>query len=207
MTIEPDVPAELLSKAQAYTDTAIISICRYSGEGWDRKSVIDPNNKALWDYEREMTEKSAELFKDGDFCLSVKEKEMIDTVKASFKNVIVILNVGGMVDTSWFAYDNQIQSALLALQGGMEGGLAAAELLVGDGNPSGKTVDLPNHSTTIRLLTISTSQETMWTIPKIYMSDTAISRQFRELPRRLYTHLAMDSHTPHLMWRLFLPAL
>ena len=46
-----------------------------------------------------------------------------------------------MVDTSWFAYDNQIQSALLALQGGMEGGLAAAELLVGDGNPSGKTVD------------------------------------------------------------------
>ena len=88
-----------------------------------------------------MTEKSAELFKDGDFCLSVKEKEMIDTVKASFKNVIVILNVGGMVDTSWFAYDNQIQSALLALQGGIEGGLAAAELLVGDGNPSGKTVD------------------------------------------------------------------
>ena len=43
-----------------------------------------------------------------------------------------------MVDTSWFAYDNQIQSALLALQGGMEGGLAAAELLVGDSNPSGK---------------------------------------------------------------------
>ena len=158
MTIEPDVPAELLSKAQAYTDTAIISICRYSGEGWDRKSVIDPNNKALWDYEREMTEKSAELFKDGDFCLSEKEKEMVDTVKAGFKNVIVILNVGGMVDTSWFAYD-------------------------------------------------SMSQETMWTTPMTYMSDTAISRQFRELPRRLYTHLAMDSHTPHLMWRLFLPVL
>ena len=94
MTIEPDVPAELLSKAQAYTDTAIISICRYSGEGWDRKSVIDPNNKALWDYEREMTEKSAELFKDGDFCLSVKEKEMIDTVKASLKNVSTVFPEG-----------------------------------------------------------------------------------------------------------------
>lgn len=141
MTIEPDVPTELLQKAKAFTDTAIISICRYSGEGWDRKSIIDPNNKALWDYERKMTEKSAEIFKDGDFCLSVKEKEMVDAVKANFKNVIVILNVGGMVDTSWFAYDPKIQSALLALQGGMEGGLAAAELLVGDGNPSGKTVD------------------------------------------------------------------
>ena len=141
MTIEPDVPNELLQKAKAYTDTAIITICRYSGEGWDRKSVIDPNNKALWDYERKMTEKSAEIFKDGDFCLSVKEKEMVDAVKTNFKNVIVILNVGGMVDTSWFAYDPKIQSALLALQGGMEGGLAAAELLVGDRNPSGKTVD------------------------------------------------------------------
>ena len=32
MTIEPDVPVELLNKAKAYTDTAIISICRYSGE-------------------------------------------------------------------------------------------------------------------------------------------------------------------------------
>lgn len=141
MTIEPDVPVELLQKAKAFTDTAIISICRYSGEGWDRKSVIDPDNKALWDYEREMTEKSAEIFKDGDFCLSEKEKEMVDAVKANFKNIIVILNVGGMVDTSWFAQDDQIQSALLALQGGMEGGLAAAELLVGNGNPSGKTVD------------------------------------------------------------------
>ncbi len=141
MTIEPEVPTDLLQKAKAFTNTAIISICRYSGEGWDRKSVIDPNNKALWDYEREMTEKSAEIFKDGDFCLSTEEKEMVDAVKANFKNIIVILNVGGMVDTSWFANDDQIQSALLALQGGMEGGLAAAELLVGNGNPSGKTVD------------------------------------------------------------------
>ena len=146
MTIEPNVPNELLQKAKAYTDTAIITICRYSGEGWDRKSVIDPDNKALWDYERKMTEKSAEIFKDGDFCLSVKEKEMVDAVKTNFKNVIVILNVGGMVDTSWFAYDPKIQSALLALQGGMEGGLAAAELLVGDGNPSGKTVDTFAHT-------------------------------------------------------------
>lgn len=141
MTIEPDVPTDILNRAKAYTDTAIISICRYSGEGWDRKSVIDPNNKALWDYEREMTERSAEIFKNGDFCLSEKEQEMVDTVKANFKNVIVVLNVGGMVDTSWFANDSSIQAALLALQGGMEGGLAAAELLIGEGNPSGKTID------------------------------------------------------------------
>ena len=39
MTVEPEVPAELLEEAKAYTDTAILSICRYSGEGWDRKTV------------------------------------------------------------------------------------------------------------------------------------------------------------------------
>ena len=138
MTIEPDVPMDLLDKAKAYTDTAIISICRFSGEGWDRKSVVDPNNPSLWDFEREMTEASARLFKNGDFCLSEKEQEMVNIVKTNFKNVIVVLNIGGMFDTSWFVDDDNIQSALLALQGGMEGGLAAAELLLGEGNPSGK---------------------------------------------------------------------
>ena len=141
MTIEPDVPMDLLDKAKAYTDTAIISICRFSGEGWDRKSVVDPNIPSLWDFEREMTEASARLFKNGDFCLSEKEQEMVNIVKTNFKNVIVVLNIGGMFDTSWFVDDDNIQSALLALQGGMEGGLAAAELLLGEGNPSGKLCD------------------------------------------------------------------
>lgn len=141
MTIEPPVPMDLLAKARAYTDTAIITICRYSGEGWDRKSVIDPDNVALWDYEREMTEASARIFANGDFCLSTEEQEMVDTVKMNFDKVIVVMNVGGMVDTSWFYDDDLIQSVLMAFQGGMEGGLATAELLLGEGNPSGKLVD------------------------------------------------------------------
>ena len=141
MTVEPDIPVELLVKAKQFTDTAIISICRYSGEAWDRKSIIDPNNTALCEDERRMTELSASLFQDGDFCLSEKEREMVETVKENFQKVIVVLNIGGMFDTSWFVEDDQIQAALLALQGGMEGGLAAAELLLGDGNPSGKLCD------------------------------------------------------------------
>jgi beta-glucosidase len=46
-----------------------------------------------------------------------------------------------MVDTEWFHGDDQIQSVLMAWQGGMEGGRAAAELLCGLGNPSGKLSD------------------------------------------------------------------
>ncbi len=115
MTEEPEVPEALLQKARAFTDTAIISICRFSGEGWDRDSK--------------------------DFQLTAEEKTMVHKVKSTFPQVIVVLNVGGIVDTEWFREDDQIQAVLLAWQGGMEGGLAAAELLMGMGNPSGKLSD------------------------------------------------------------------
>lgn len=141
MTIEPQVPQELLQKAKAYTDTAVISICRFSGEGWDRKSIVETENKNIWASEEEMARRSAEIFEDGDFYLTHAEQEMVNTVKQNYARVIVVMNVGGMVDTSWFHDDAQIQSVLMAWQGGMEGGLATAELLAGEGNPSGKLSD------------------------------------------------------------------
>ncbi len=141
MTIEPAVPEELLLKARAYTDTAVITICRFSGEGWDRKSVVDTKNKHLWEQEAALTRKSGELFENGDFYLTYAETAMVDAVKKHFPKVIAVLNVGGMVDSSWFVKDEAIQSVLMAWQGGMEGGLAAAELLCGIGSPSGKLSD------------------------------------------------------------------
>ena len=141
MTVEPEVPAELLKKARAYTDTAIITICRFSGEGWDRKSIVDTENKNLCVSEDEMARRSAEIFEDGDFYLTNAEKAMVEAVKENFDNVIVVMNVGGMVDSSWFHDDDRIQSVMMAWQGGIEGGLATAELIMGEGNPSGKLVD------------------------------------------------------------------
>lgn len=141
MTVEPEVPAELLKKARAYTDTAIITICRFSGEGWDRKSIVDTENKNLCISEDAMAKQSAEIFENGDFNLTRAEQAMVDIVKSNFEKVIVVMNVGGMVDSCWFHDDDRIQSVLMAWQGGIEGGLAAAELLMGDGNPSGKLVD------------------------------------------------------------------
>ncbi|MDP4090427.1 MAG: glycoside hydrolase family 3 C-terminal domain-containing protein, partial [Bacillota bacterium] len=141
MTVEPAVPEDLLKKARAFADTAVITICRFSGEGWDRKSVVDTKNKNLWEHEMDMTKKSGELFENGDFYLTNAETAMVNTVKANFPKVIVVMNVGGMVDTGWFIKDDSIQSVLMAWQGGMEGGLAAAELLCGLGTPSGKLSD------------------------------------------------------------------
>lgn len=141
MTIEPEIPSELLQKAKAYTDTAVITICRFSGEGWDRKSIVNTENKNIWASEEEMARCSAEIFENGDFYLTEAEKKMVETVKNNFEKVVIVMNVGGMVDSGWFVNDERIQSVLLAWQGGIEGGLAAAELLTGDGNPSGKLVD------------------------------------------------------------------
>ena len=137
MTVEPEVPADLLKKARAYTDTALITICRFSGEGWDRTSDYDngvESGEPMW-------KAAQKVFERGDFYLSDAEQRMVDTVKAAFPKVAVVLNVGGVVDTKWFAEDSQIQSVLMAWQGGMEGGAAAAELLCGIGNPSGKLAD------------------------------------------------------------------
>ncbi len=141
MTIEPEVPQELLNEAKAYADTAVISICRFSGEGWDRKSIIDTDNKNMGEGELDMAVRSSKIFANGDFCLSAQEAAMVETVKKNFSKVVVVMNVGGMVDTSWFVREDAIGAVLMAWQGGLEGGLAAAELLAGKGNPSGKLSD------------------------------------------------------------------
>ena len=141
MTIEPEVPQELLDEAKAYADTAVISICRFSGEGWDRKSIVDSDNKNMGEGELDMAVRSSKIFANGDFCLSAQEAAMVETVKKNFSKVVVVMNVGGMVDTSWFVREDAIGAVLMAWQGGLEGGLAAAELLVGKGNPSGKLSD------------------------------------------------------------------
>lgn len=129
MTVEPVLTDEMCKGARAFTDTAVISICRFSGEGWDRKSKYDKNTD------------ENNIFEDGDFYLTHGEKAMVEKVKEYFPNIIVVMNVGGMVDTCWFKDDEAIQSVLMAWQGGMEGGSAAAELLCGIGCPSGKLSD------------------------------------------------------------------
>ena len=114
---EPIVPAELIAAAAEYADVAIIVIHRYSGEGWDRSA------------------------QKGDFYLTDEEQQLVGDVTAAFSHSVAVLNVGGMVDVGWIRENPKIDSALLAWQAGMEGGLAVADILCGDVNPSGKLVD------------------------------------------------------------------
>ena len=108
------VPDELIAKAAANADDAVITIGRVFGEGKDR------------DYYH-------------SYLLSDREKELISKVSESFhkagKKVTVILNVGGLVEmTSW---QDKVDAIVLCWQPGQEGGNTVASVLSGDVNPSG----------------------------------------------------------------------
>lgn len=146
MLVEPELSGELLRGASFFADVAIISISRFSGEGWDRSNVEDTREFNAWGGDdngtwESLPKISGRIFPEGDFYLSASEKKLVEAVTANFKKVVVVLNVGGIVDTSWIKNDGKIGGALMAWQGGMEGGLATAKTIMGLNNPSGKLPD------------------------------------------------------------------
>lgn len=141
MTVEPQLASELLEGAAAFADTALFVVSRFSGEGWDRSSIEYNGEYNPWDAEISMPQIAGRIFPDGDFYLTEAEKALLAQVESKFDKIVVVLNVGGIIDTAWIKSDEKLQAALLAWQGGMEGGLAAAEILTGKINPSGKLPD------------------------------------------------------------------
>ena len=140
MVAEPPVPEALLREAREFTDTAVISISRFSGEAWDRKSsraVITRQEPVTGD----TVSMSDVLFEKGDFYLSEAEQRMVKTVSEAFEKTVVVLNTGGIMETACFRDNPRIQGLLLSFQGGMEGACAAAELLAGLYSPCGKLPD------------------------------------------------------------------
>ena len=138
---EPALPQSLVDAARGDADVAVIVLSRFSGEGWDREPVFYQEPDYPWPDELNMPRKAKAVFPRGDYYLTEEERAMVNQVCAAFDKVAVVLNVGGVVDVSWFCEDDRISSALLAWQGGMEGGGAMAALLTGKANPCGKLPD------------------------------------------------------------------
>lgn len=111
---ERDFPAADLAAQARDNDAAVITIGRGSGEFLDRES--------------------------SSFCLSPENRALIAGVSRAFraagKPVVVVMNVGGAVETASWSAD--ADAVLCAWQGGQEGGNSVADVLTGKTNPSGK---------------------------------------------------------------------
>ena len=141
MMAEPELPEKLLAAARQETDVAVIVISRFSGEGWDRSQVGYVDEDYPWQDEVTLPKRAERIFPKGDYYLTDAEQAMVEQVCTAFDKVAVVLNVGCVTDVSWFYADDRIASVLLAYQGGMEGGVAVAELLTGENTPCGKLPD------------------------------------------------------------------
>ncbi len=111
---EPQLGPKTYQFAAKNNDMAIVTIGRSSGEGGDR----------AW----------------SDFNVNADEVELLKNTVQAFhrvgKPVVVILNVGGVVETE--SWSHLADAILLAWQPGMEGGNSVADVLTGKVNPSGR---------------------------------------------------------------------
>lgn len=73
----------------------------------------------------------------GDYELSDTEKTAIANLANAYGNLIVVLNVGGVIDTKFLRAQEGIGAILLMSQAGNIGGHALADVLTGKVSPSG----------------------------------------------------------------------
>lgn len=114
--VEMPLTDDIVSRAAAKTDTAIIVIGRTAGEEMDNR------------------------IEKGGFLLSDAEEDMIRRVTSAFPNTVVLLNTAGLIDMGFM--DRYSPSAVMYVwQGGMVGGTGTAAVLTGAVSPSGKLPD------------------------------------------------------------------
>ncbi len=116
----PEMPLDetLVRNAAQTAGTAIVVIGRAAGEDWENTLT------------------------KGSYYLTDAERAMLDVVTGAFPKVVVLLNVGSILDMAWTEeYGDRLSAILLVWQGGMESGNAAADVLTGKVSPCGRLSD------------------------------------------------------------------
>lgn len=111
---ELEIPNNQIKQLAKETDVALITIGRSSGEFADRTS--------------------------SEFFLKENELQLLRNISQAFraagKKVIVILNIGGVIETD--SWQNNSDAILLSWLAGQEGGNSVVDILSGKVSPSGK---------------------------------------------------------------------
>ena len=113
--VQPQITEEDI--AEASCDTAIFVISRDSTEGRDRKP------------------------EKGDYYLTDEEEYNLNYITDNFSKVIVLLNIGGVIDMTRLKHRPGVSAILLVGQVGNQTGDIVADAITGKTNPSGKLVD------------------------------------------------------------------
>ncbi len=112
----PEMPVTdaLIAQAREKSATAVVVIGRAAGE--DRECKLEA----------------------GSYYLTQAEKDLLAKVNAKFEDVVILLNVGNIMDMAWLDDYTNIKSVMYVWQGGLDTGNAVADVLSGDISPSGK---------------------------------------------------------------------
>jgi len=122
----------------------------WGGEPWSQKEMLlddtivekasTMSSKAIVIIGRTAGEEQDARIEAGSYLLTDLEKDMLKKVRKYFDKMIILLNVGGIVDMSDIL-ECKPDALLYVWQGGMTGGIGTADVLVGKVSPSGKLPD------------------------------------------------------------------
>ena len=107
----------------------------------EEKAAADGADTAFFVLARIAGENKDRFDTEGDYFISKEEKAILAQVSRCYKNVVLVINTGGLMDLAFVEEFDNIRSILQYVQAGQEGGNAFADVVSGDVTPSGKMTD------------------------------------------------------------------
>ena len=124
---------------QAYSTTPFVVPC---GDSIDEEAAkTDGADVAVFVLSRIAGENADRHDTEGDYFITKEEKSLLAQISASYDNVILVINTGGLIDLAFTEEFTNIKSIVQFMQAGQEGGSAFADIMSGAVNPSGKMTD------------------------------------------------------------------
>ena len=126
--------AGLIDSLDEYNDAAIMVVAREGSEGCDVKTCNASDDTKTNSGDKIISERHA-------LELSKNEQDLFDLLHEHFDHIIMIINSANIFECGQFQDDDQVAGVLWVGCVGDVGAGAIGRILVGDVNPSGRTVD------------------------------------------------------------------